>query len=303
MLLIFRIKISSTTFCPSTNVKSKIGLDVTETPRSESFCTHALGRSEPLIVPDALADPMFQNKSMVTGDPGIRFYVGQPIRLLDGSAMGTLCVADTQPRHFSDEDKQALKDLAKLVENELIAIQMATEDELTGLPNRRGFLHQAQTSLNLCSRMGKSSALALLDLTRFKQINDTYGHDEGDQALSQFAGELKNSVRKADIAARLSGDEFVILLSDSTGVEALNCITRFRNRLDQYNATSGKGYRITFNDGVAVSMPGESQSIKTMLGRADQLMYEQKHLGRSRTDSVNDQDSRARNFKPCVIGA
>lgn len=99
--------------------KSCQGLAVTETERCISFCAHAILGDETLIIPDALSDPRFADNPLVTGEPYIRFYAGQPLRALDGTKLGTLCIIDSQPRRFSQSDREALCDLATWAENEL----------------------------------------------------------------------------------------------------------------------------------------------------------------------------------------
>ena len=98
--------------------KSRCGLDARETPRSIAFCTHAVAARSLLVVEDACLDPRFADNPMVTGEPGIRFYAGQPV-FSDGYAVGTLCIIDRQPRTLSDAQRQCLRDLAGLVEIEL----------------------------------------------------------------------------------------------------------------------------------------------------------------------------------------
>ncbi len=99
--------------------KSKVGLEVDETPRSQAFCSHAIMQGGTLIVPDATRDERFAANPLVTGDAGIRFYAGEPIYTADGFAVGTICLIDRQPRTLSDEENRLLKDLAKMVEEQL----------------------------------------------------------------------------------------------------------------------------------------------------------------------------------------
>lgn len=99
--------------------KSCQGLDARETPRSISFCGHAIHEDQAFIIPDALLDPRFVDNPLVTGAPHIRFYAGQPIKAPDGSRIGTLCVIDRKPHQLTELEKECLRDLAKLVENEL----------------------------------------------------------------------------------------------------------------------------------------------------------------------------------------
>jgi GAF domain-containing protein len=95
--------------------KSKVGLDVSETPRSESFCAHTLGTARTLVVQDAQQDPRFKDNPAVVGAPGIRFYAGAPIVEADGHVLGTVCVIDTTPRTLTLIQVAALEALARHV--------------------------------------------------------------------------------------------------------------------------------------------------------------------------------------------
>jgi class 3 adenylate cyclase len=99
--------------------KSKVGLDVDQTPRSISFCSHAILQSTPLIIPDTKADEKYAENPLVTEDPHIRFYAGQSLRDPQGFRIGTLCVADRAPRAFTSEQSDILQRMALLVEREL----------------------------------------------------------------------------------------------------------------------------------------------------------------------------------------
>ncbi len=100
--------------------KSKQGLDACETSRAISFCGHAILSREPLIVNDARKDPRFADNPLVTGAPNIRFYAGYPIRDPGGFNIGTLCLIDPEPREMSSDDIEALRDMAEMVEDEII---------------------------------------------------------------------------------------------------------------------------------------------------------------------------------------
>lgn len=106
--------------------KSRCGLDVEETARSLAFCAHAVAMGEMLIVEDALRDARFVQNQLVTGNPHIRFYAGQPI-FSGGQAVGTLCIIDREPRVLSEEQQEALRDLATMVEAELNLAKLTTE--------------------------------------------------------------------------------------------------------------------------------------------------------------------------------
>jgi two-component system, NtrC family, sensor kinase len=94
--------------------KSKLGVEVRETPRESSICAHAIQQGELFIVPDTLQDSRFRENPLVTGEPHIRFYAGAPLINEDGFALGTLCVVDREPRELDDAQKEAINSLGRL---------------------------------------------------------------------------------------------------------------------------------------------------------------------------------------------
>jgi len=256
--------------------KSCTGADATETGRDISFCGHSILGDEVFLVPNALNDKRFFDNPSVTGEPNIRFYAGCPLSSLDGSKLGTLCIIDDKPRIFTLDEITALKDLAAMAEQEIMAIQLATLDDLTKISNRRGFIALAEKSINLCKRQKILATLVFFDLNKFKQINDTFGHAEGDHALVAFADILKKSFRDSDIFARLGGDEFVVLLTGLSAHDAKEVVENFRNALNYYNQTAQKGYDIAFSEGVVSVDFEQDTSIASLLNKADSLMYENK---------------------------
>ena len=123
--------------------KSSVGMAEPETPRAISFCAHAILEDEILVIPDATHDDRVATNANVVGQPHIRFYAGRPLHGPGGHLVGTLCVLDPQPRHFSEEDRAALDDLAGLVEREL---QTAELEELK-LRFTRTVSHELRTPL------------------------------------------------------------------------------------------------------------------------------------------------------------
>lgn len=256
--------------------KSCIGLSIKETSRDISFCGHAILGDDIFIISDTAKDERFHDNPLVLNEPYIRFYAGCPLRYLDGSKLGTLCIIDTEPRTFNDEDYEALKDLAELAEHELMAVHLATLDELTKISNRLGFMSLTQKSLGLCARQGIPTSLIFLDLNEFKSINDNFGHGEGDIALIAFADLMKNTFRDSDVIARLGGDEFTVLLTNTLIEPAEEVIARFRQKVEKYNETAKRGYNLSFSDGVVAIDYEKDYSIEQLLSQADSLMYEKK---------------------------
>lgn len=256
--------------------KSSIGLSATELPRDLSFCGHAILGDEAFLVPDAALDERFSDNPLVTGDPGIRFYAGCPLTVANGSKIGTLCLIDQQPRVLSEDDRELLADLAAMAEQEIAAVQLATMDELTLLSNRRGFIALAQHAINVCRRQGKSAVLFFFDLSKFKQINDTFGHAEGDRAIVSFSAALRSVFRDSDVVGRLGGDEFVVLLTDADPQTAEESLRRLTEELDRVNAEDQRGYTIQYSVGTAAFDPAKHHSIDELIVEADQRMYEHK---------------------------
>jgi diguanylate cyclase (GGDEF)-like protein len=260
--------------------KSCFGLDASETSRDISFCGHAILETKTFVIEDALKDERFFDNPLVVGEPHIRFYAGQPLRPLNGAAIGTLCIIDRAPREFSAEDQQMLVDLAQMVEREIVAVQLSVLDELTRISNRRGFLTLARHSLNLCKRQQFPAMLVFFDLNKFKEINDTHGHAEGDRALKTFAEQMRESFRTSDIFARLGGDEFVVLLTNAADTVIQELMTRFRANLQTRCANLDLPYSIQFSYGVVAYDVLKQTTIEDMLQEADAAMYAHKALGK-----------------------
>ncbi|WP_339447098.1 sensor domain-containing diguanylate cyclase [Pseudomonas sp. EA_5y_Pfl2_R50] len=256
--------------------KSSVGLEASETSRDLSFCGHAILSNDLLMVPDARNDVRFHDNPLVTGAPNIRFYAGYPLTVPDGNKMGTLCLIDTKPRELDDEERALLRDLAQMAEQELTAVQMASMDELTLLSNRRGFKQLAQHALDACVRLERPATLLFFDLNDFKQINDLYGHAEGDSALKTFADVLRIAFRESDVVGRLGGDEFVALLTGSSHVETTRIMTRLKEILEERNATLHRGYAIRFSVGQIEFDAKRHESVDRLLADADSAMYAHK---------------------------
>ena len=260
--------------------KSCAGMELSETPRDISFCGHAILGDGAFVIPDALQDERFCDNPLVAGPPHVRFYAGCPLRGPGGRKLGTLCIIDSKPRAFSDEDVEMLVDLALMVEREFSAIEWATVDELTGLSNRRGFMMLAQHSLQLCTRQNIPAALVFIDLDHLKQVNDQLGHAEGDWVLVTFAQHLMKAFRSSDVVARLGGDEFLVLLTNHSEAAAESAMARLQQALDATNEAEARGYDISFSYGLVEFDPKRHHTIGALISEGDSLMYKTKKARR-----------------------
>jgi diguanylate cyclase (GGDEF)-like protein len=258
--------------------KSRQGLDAAETPRSISFCGHAILAEGILAVEDATQDERFHDNPLVCNAPDIRFYAGYPLRAPNGHKIGTLCIIDRVPRTFTDADRELLTDLGRLAEQQLRALALATMDELTRIPNRRGFYMLAEQMLASWTRARRPSALLVFDLDGFKLINDQAGHEAGDRALVEFARCLLLTCREADVIGRLGGDEFCVLLAETDAEGAARLIARLNRSVAESNARRNDGLQLAFSGGTAVCVGPSPQSIDFLLAEADKQMFASKAL-------------------------
>ncbi len=154
----------------------------------------------------------------------------------------------------------------------------AFTDALTGALNRRGFDDAYQREVARARRNGSRLALALIDLDDFKRLNDTLGHQAGDEALVHLVKGLRAALRPSDILCRFGGEEFVLLLPETGLSEAATAIARFQRHLAA-NALPDRDVVVTFSAGVVVQGPGES--LEDSLQRADAATYAAKRAGKN----------------------
>jgi diguanylate cyclase (GGDEF)-like protein len=151
--------------------------------------------------------------------------------------------------------------------------QEAAVDDLTGLLNRRGWRHTAPRELARATRTGAPTALAMIDLDNFKELNDRLGHDEGDRVLRDTAERMRATLRAGDVIARFGGDEFVALLTNSTLDGALAAIERLCEGTPPQEAIS-----------VGVAMWDRTEAVEELLRRADLALYAAKARGGGMTE-------------------
>lgn len=217
-------------------------------------------------------------------------YAGVPLRTSDGKVLGAFCAIDSRPRTWTDEQITVLHDLAAaaMAEIELRAtthallqsqeklLQQAMRDPLTGLLNRRGFADVARQHLATAQRLRHPVCAVALDLDGFKAINDTFGHDAGDEALVELAALLSATVREGDPVARLGGDEFVILLVDTDESGARQFAARLNVKLGALNAAGGFEFTLVTSIGIGCWAPQNPHTLNELLRLADTALYADK---------------------------
>lgn len=177
------------------------------------------------------------------------------------------------------EQQLALK-AEELARSNAVLENLSLIDDLTGLYNRKGFLALANHRMKLAYRNNADFSIAFVDLDGLKQINDTFGHQEGNRALNDTANVLRDCFRESDILARLGGDEFAIFISEA---DCRKIAGRILERLTDLNAAPGRRYYLSLSMGIVSGDATKDADLETLLGRADALMYEQKrHKGQLR---------------------
>lgn len=262
--------------------KSRQGLDVCETARDISFCTHTIGGRDPMIVRDARQDDRFRDNPLVLGEPHVKSYLGAPLMSPDGYNIGALCAIDVVPRDFDPAQVSLVSQLAGVVVDTIELRRLAERDFLTGAYTRAAFINEMEREVERYVRYGRPSAIALLDIDHFKSINDTYGHPAGDQVLKAVADCCRTEMRLADVFGRIGGEEFGLLLPETSSDDAMLAIERLRTALPKVGFPFAPGLHVTASFGIA-SVDHEGPSVGEWIARADMGLYSAKRGGRNQS--------------------
>ena len=263
----------------------------TDEPTSTSFelpsriCMALVSRGQPLLLtPQTLVE--------VLGAEAARFahgkfcWLGVPLYSAQGSMGALLLKGCCEVAGFSEKHLELLQfaatQLVTAIERQRLYARlqhMAQNDELTGLPNRTFLYDRLSVALAKAKRSGGRLCVIFLDLNKFKQVNDTYGHAVGDLLLQQVASRLRHAVRDEDSVARIGGDEFVVLLESIKQPEtaALVC-AKIRTALSQPMDLDGLNLRILPSIGIA-HYPEHGEDVAQLLKYADEAMYRDKSSG------------------------
>jgi diguanylate cyclase (GGDEF)-like protein len=252
-------------------------------------CGTAAWLCEPVEVQDIGTDPLWDDYRELAQSYGLAACWSTPILLVSGQTAATFALYYREPRPVAPFHRQMVEACTQLCR---IALQadahqrqierLAYYDGVTGLANRSLLADRARQMLQRSAHLNHPAALLLLDLDRFKTINDSMGHAAGDQVLREVARRLGQCLRETDTLARLGGDEFVVLLPDSTAVHAMHVADKLLAVLRPGIELPGGGALLSASIGVS-RYPEDGQDLEQLLKNADIAMYEAKNAGRGCT--------------------
>lgn len=247
--------------------------------------------------------------------PPLSNFLGLPIRF-DNEVVGLIGLGD-RAQDFDQAILDLLVPLASTLGTLIHArrqeearmqaeqewLRLATEDTLTGLPNRRHFFDVAETCLLQTRRYGNPMTVALLDLDNFKQINDTYGHSTGDEVLRVLADILRQALRDSDTPARIGGEEFAVILTSTSLEDSVTALERIRATLSLTPIHVGKRtLHATVSIGAVQWDPDTHEHVHGMLQQADAALYRAKRRGRNRVEVHQPFDAEPFNETPHDTG-
>lgn len=204
-------------------------------------------------------------------DIGVNDYILQP---LDSNELYARSLTQIKRSRFSEKLRQSLNK----------SVELAVVDPLTGLNNRHFLDAYMGKLIARAQRRNTPISMLITDIDKFKNVNDTHGHDAGDEVLREFARRLRASVRGADLACRFGGEEFIVLMPDTTADMAAQIAERLREAIETsaFDLPGGRGQlTLTTSVGVTNYHP-EQDSAETLIKRADEALYSAKTDGRNR---------------------
>jgi diguanylate cyclase (GGDEF)-like protein len=199
----------------------------------------------------------------------------QEVRLLQALADST-SIAMENVQVYSELEQRVRDRTAALEEANEEIRRLSVTDELTGLNNRRGFYLLAEQKLHGAHRLGHNCVLAFLDVDGLKRVNDEQGHDVGDALLKDVAEVLRATRREADILARIGGDEFLVMVTESGG-DTATLKVRLAEAFRRFNQTNSRPYRLSASIGLVQAPAADAHaSVDQLMAEADELMYAEK---------------------------
>ncbi len=257
------------------------------------YCEHVIKLNTRLFVPNALENSVWKN------NPDIEFnlinYLGFPLRWPNNDVFGTICVLDSEPHYYTEKQERLMLQMRDMVETNLELLEknlelenlsknlqyLANTDELTGIWNRRAFISESNKELQRAQRSQHPVCLLMMDIDDFKDINDAFGHEVGDEVLKLFTHSIQSGKRGYDVFGRIGGEEFAMLLPETQRHEALELAERIRQKVsDIFFHKQKHDIHITVSIGV-YELAKNDTTILAALRKADKVLYAAKRSGKN----------------------
>jgi diguanylate cyclase (GGDEF)-like protein len=241
-------------------------------------------RGEPARIDDVASDDRFVHKSAQS--LRIHALLCVPLKVRD-TVVGVITVTRADPKSFTQEDQEILSFLANAVvldvENARL-YRLSVTDPLTKAYNRQYLRERIPDEIDRGRRFGHPLSVLLFDVDHFKTVNDTHGHDAGDDVLRAIAETVRENLRHFDTLARYGGEEFVVVLPNTDTPEGVKTAERLRTQIESLDiATAGRSLRVTASFGVA-TLTTDMREESELLRAADEALYAAKRSGRNRTE-------------------
>jgi two-component system cell cycle response regulator len=220
-----------------------------------------------LLVADQGADDMVVRALEL----GVNDYIVRP---LDPNELVARCLTQMRRKRYNDRLRASVKQ----------TIELAVTDALTGLNNRRYLDNHLRVLFNRSVARGREISVLITDIDRFKQVNDTHGHDAGDEVLKEFSNRIRAAVRGADLACRYGGEEFVIVMPDTSASVAASVAERLRASIESKPFLL-RGANLMLNVTASFGISSRVTATETpeqLMKQADRALYEAKNAGRNR---------------------
>ncbi|WP_374353038.1 diguanylate cyclase domain-containing protein [Chitinimonas sp.] len=265
-------------------------------PRASTYGDLALGEEELVNIADLHADPRTAQHPLTRSGHGFRMYAATPVRTPEGKPIGVLSLLDHRARLLDAEQRDWLLQLGQQtsalvewrrqrrhLEAALLDNERATRlDTLTGLPNRPWLLAKIDEEYDRAQRFGLCMALVLFSLDQLDDINAQLGRDCGDAMLARVGRLLRQSLRNTDTAGRMAGDQFCIILPNTTPEGAATLAETLRGRLERKPNPIEPALALTGSFGVAASEPGHIGGGHALLASATAALELARKSGRNR---------------------
>ncbi|GAA5213351.1 diguanylate cyclase [Corallincola platygyrae] len=253
------------------------------------YCHHVVQKRHALYVQDAREEGGWDDNPELAND-NFCSYFGLPLEWPDGRIFGTLCVMSRKASDYSDSQRELIQSYKEVIDFELALLEqnrhlksISVLDELTGLLNRRGVEEAAQQLASMAARVSQQLAVFYIDMDKLKPLNDTYGHQAGDQAIKLLARSLRSISRQYDLVGRLGGDEFVLIAMVKNENDSSVITRRLHQALTNapLSLPDDKQQRLDVSIGIEIGVPADKDALLALIADADKQMYRAKQAKRS----------------------